>query len=195
MVGNTSAISPAAEASSAPAGVNQPTSTHSSPSTRGSWPSGSTARKKCVSKRISTTAGVIQRENPTSSEGSSMSMLASSRSSRTAAARWASSPAPSTVSTAPPGNTHTPPMNLAFGVRRTSSTSSASAPPRSTITLAAWRGRAGAPVFSLVPGSTPAGAAGPPGGAAGPPAGAAGPPPVAGPADGSLSVSSFERIG
>ena len=137
MVGNTSSISPACEDSSAPAGVNQPTSTHSSPSTRGSCPSGSTARKKWVSKRIVTTAGVIQRENLISSDGSEISMLASSCSSRTAAARWASSPDPSTSSTAPPGNTHTPPMNLAFGVRRTSSTSSISAPPRSRITLAA----------------------------------------------------------
>ena len=69
MVGKTSSISPAFEDSSAPAGVNQPTSTHSSPSTRGSCPSGSTARKKWVSKRIVTTAGVIQRENLTSSDG------------------------------------------------------------------------------------------------------------------------------
>src|SRR6185436_17502768 len=47
-------------------GANQPQSTHSSPSTRGSWPAGAGARKKCVSNRILTSGGVIQRENLTS---------------------------------------------------------------------------------------------------------------------------------
>ena len=46
IVGKTSWISPSRCASSAAAGVNQPRSTHSSPSIRGSWPAGSAARKK-----------------------------------------------------------------------------------------------------------------------------------------------------
>ena len=87
-------------------GANQPQSTHSSPSTRGSWPAGAGARKKCVSKRILTSGGVIQRENFTSASGSSSAIAASSCSSRTAAIRWAASPSPSVVSTAPPGKTH-----------------------------------------------------------------------------------------
>jgi hypothetical protein len=71
IVGKTSWISPVLLASRAADGVNQPRSTHSSPSTRGSWRGGSSARKKCVSKRIWTSAGVIQRENLTSAAGSS----------------------------------------------------------------------------------------------------------------------------
>ena len=39
----------------------------------------------------------------------------------------------------------TPPMNRAFGVRCTSSTSSVSAPPRRRITVAAWRGTVSPP--------------------------------------------------
>ena len=97
-----------------------------------------------MSKRIRTWAGVIQRENFTSAPGSSSSIAASSRSSRIAAARWAPSPSPSSASTAPPGNTHTPPMKRACGVRLTSSTSSCS-PPRSRITVAACRGGVAGP--------------------------------------------------
>ena len=36
-------------------------------------------------------------------------------------------------------------MNRAAGLRRSSSTSSASAPPRTTMTVAAWRGSVGGP--------------------------------------------------
>src|SRR5256714_534500 len=42
-------------------------------------------------------------------------------------------------------------MNRASGVRLTSSTSSAAPPPRSRITLAAWRGRTGVPGLSVSP--------------------------------------------
>ena len=111
-----------------------------------SCPSGSAARKKWVSKRITTSAGVIQRENFTSASGSATTMPASSSSSRTAATRCAASPSPSLASTAPPGKTHTPPMKRACGVRLTSRTSSASAPPRSRMTVAAWRGTVSSPV-------------------------------------------------
>jgi len=73
---------------------------------------------------------------------------ASSSSSRTAACRWAASPSPSWASTAPPGKTQTPAMKRAAWVRRTRSTSSASVPPRSRTTVAAWRGTTSSPVLS-----------------------------------------------
>ena len=98
-----------------------------------------------MSKRIFTTAGVIQREKRTIAAGSGSTMPASSATSRTPAIRCASSPSPSATSTAPPGNTHAPPMNFCAGLRLTSSTSSPSAPPRSRITVAAWRGTVGSP--------------------------------------------------
>ena len=44
-------------------------------------------------------------------------------------------------------------MKRAFGVRCTSSTSSASAPPRSRITVAAWRGTVSSPGLSSSPGA------------------------------------------
>ena len=107
-----------------------------------------------MSKRICTSAGVIQRENFTSSAGVSSMIAASSLSSRTAATRCAASPSPSSASTAPPGNTHTPPMNRALGVRLTSSTSSSLLAPAEHLAcavaqqdhargLARRRGRAG----------------------------------------------------
>ena len=68
-------------------------------------PAGARARKKCVSKRIAICSGVIQRLYFTSSPASMPPTPASSASSRTAAARWAASPSPSSASTAPPGKT------------------------------------------------------------------------------------------
>ena len=79
-----------------------------------------------------------------------MTTPASSSTSRTPATRW-SSPA----STAPPGNTHAPPMKRCSGLRLTSSTSSVSAPPRSTITVAAWRGRVAGAEVELLAGAWP----------------------------------------
>jgi rubredoxin len=106
-----------------------------------------------VSKRIDTSSGVIQREKSASAAGSSTAMPASSCSSRTAAARCGASFSASVASTAPPGNTHTPPMKRAFGVRLTSRISRASAPPRRRITPAAWRGATTSPLsFSVSPG-------------------------------------------
>ena len=47
-------------------------------------------------------------------------------------------------------------MKRAFGVRCTISTSSRSAPPRRTTTVAAWRGAVGSPLsLRIVPGSGP----------------------------------------
>ena len=89
IVGNTSWSSPRRPASSAAAGVCQPSATISPPSGRGSWPGGAGARKKWVSKRIRICAGVIQRENRTSAAGSGSVSPASSATSRTAAARCA----------------------------------------------------------------------------------------------------------
>ena len=106
MVGNTSTISPVPWASSAAWGVNQPWSTPSSPSTRGSCPAGIATRKKWVSKRVRTCAGVIQRENSTRSALSASSIPASSRSSRAAAVRRApasTSPSGGTGDGDPPG--------------------------------------------------------------------------------------------
>ena len=102
-----------------------------------------------MSNRILTCGGVIQREKSSSAAGSGSSMPASSATSRTPATRWSSPP-----STAPPGNTQAPPMKRASGLRRTSRTSSRSAPPRSTITVAAWRGSVTSPVFSSSPDAT-----------------------------------------
>ena len=93
-----------------------------------------------MSKRIVTSGGVIQRANGTSAAGSGSVIADLLLDLAHAAARWAASPSPSCASTAPPGNTHAPPMKRAFGVRWTSRTSSRSAPPRSTMTVAAWRG-------------------------------------------------------
>ena len=60
------------------------------------------------------------------------------------------------VATAPPGNTHAPPMKRALGVRWASSTSSRSAPPRTTRTVAACRGVVATPLsLRIVPGSGP----------------------------------------
>ena len=59
---------------------------------------------------------------------------------------------PRPASTAPPGKTQAPPMKRCAGLRLTSRTSSVSAPPRSTITVAAWRGVVAAPVLSSSPG-------------------------------------------
>ena len=67
-----------------------------------------------MSKRIETSGGVIQRANATSAAGSGSVIATSSKTSRTAAARCATSPSPSCASTAPPGKTHAPPMNRAF---------------------------------------------------------------------------------
>ena len=53
-------------------------------------------------------------------------------------------------STAPPGNTHAPPMKREAGLRCTSSTSSRAALPRSRITVAAGRGTVTSPVCSAV---------------------------------------------
>ena len=108
-----------------------------------------------MSKRIETIAGVIQREKRTSAPGSGSTIAASSSTSRTPAARCAASPVPSPASTAPPGNTQAPPMKRCAGLRLTSSTSSCSEPPRSTITVAAWRGLTGSPALSSAPGSRP----------------------------------------
>ena len=69
-----------------------------------------------MSKRIFTSGGVIQRANGTSASGSGSAMPPPPATSRTPAARCAASPSPSSASTAPPGNTHAPPMNRAFGV-------------------------------------------------------------------------------
>ena len=155
IVGKTSSSSPRPCASSAPAGVCQPRSTISPPSTRGSWSGGARARKKWVSKRILICGGVIQRENFTSAAGSGSRSPDSSSTSRTAATRCDASPSPSCASTAPPGNTQTPPMKRAPGLRRSSSTSRPASSPRSTITLAAWRGSAGAPVLNSSSGAGP----------------------------------------
>ncbi len=62
MVGKTSRISPARCASSAPAGVNQPSSTHSSPSTRGSWPGGGGEEEVGVEARADDGGGDPARE-------------------------------------------------------------------------------------------------------------------------------------
>ena len=80
--------------------------------------------------------GVIQRANGTSASGSGSTTPVSSTTSRTAAARWVSSP-----SVEPPGKTQAPPMKRAFGVRRQSSTSMRCVPPRSRITVADGAGR------------------------------------------------------
>ena len=86
---------------------------------------GARARKNQASKRLETTSGVIQRENSTNSSSPASSIPASSASSRTAQALYPASSSPSSGSTAPPGNTHTPGMNLALSARFSSSTSSA----------------------------------------------------------------------
>ena len=101
-----------------------------------------------MSKRIRTSSGVIQRANFTSAPGSGSAIPTSSATSRTPATRWSSS-----GSTAPPGNTQAPPMKRCAGLRLASSTSSASSPPRSRITVAAWRGVVGEPVLSVSPGA------------------------------------------
>ena len=90
-----------------------------------------------------TSGGVIQRANATSAAGIGQRDpdLLLDLAHRGRAVR--ASPSPSWASTAPPGNTHAPPMNRAFGVRWTSSTSSRSAPPRRTTTVAACRGVGG----------------------------------------------------
>ena len=112
-----------------------------------------------MSKRIAICAGVIQRLNGISAAGSGSARPASSATSRIAAARWAASApgpaaaAPSAGSTAPPGKTQAPPMKRAAGFRRSSRTSSAASPPRSTITVAAWRGSTGGPSVSSSPGA------------------------------------------
>ena len=105
-----------------------------------------------MSKRIFTSAGVIQRLHGTRSSGAASVTAASSSSSRSAAARLATSPSPSVVSTAPPGKTHAPPMNREAGLRLMSRTSSFSAPPRSSRTVAAGLGLVTSPVFSSSPG-------------------------------------------
>src|SRR3954452_17079074 len=53
--------------------------------------------------------------------------------------------------TAPPGNTHAPPMKRASGLRRTSSTSGPSGASRRTITDAAGRAGVSGPSFSSSP--------------------------------------------
>ena len=78
---------------------------------------------------------------------------ASSRSSRTAAARCARSSSPSACSTAPPGNTHTPPMKRALGLRLTSSSSRPSLVRRAAGSR--WRPGAGSWVFGARPRCTP----------------------------------------
>ena len=90
-----------------------------------------------MSKRILAWAGVIQRENGVRTSGPVDPDPASSWSSRSAAARSAVLALALAGSTAPPGNTQAPPMNRDSGLRRTSSTSSSAAPPRSRITVAA----------------------------------------------------------
>ena len=67
----------------------------STPSGFGGVWAGARARKNQASKRVETTSGVIQRENSTSSSPAGSSIPASSASSRTAQARWPSSPSPS----------------------------------------------------------------------------------------------------
>ena len=157
MVGNTSSISPAFEDSRAPAGVNQPTSTHSSPSTLGSWPSGRTARKKWVSKRIVTTAGVIQRENLISSDGFASSMLglllqlADGR--RAVGLVAGSLDLVHCASGEHPHSAHEPGLRGAPHKQHFEALATAAQQDHARCLA----GRTGAPVLSVVPGSTPGG--------------------------------------
>ncbi len=109
-----------------------------------------------MSKRIVTSGGVIQRANGDERgrvRQRDLDLLFDLAHGRRA---MRPSPSPSCASTAPPGKTQAPPMNRAFGVRWTISTSRRSAPPRRTTTVAACRGAVGSPLsLRIVPGSGP----------------------------------------
>ena len=156
IVGKTSTISSARWASSAAGGVNQPRSTHSSPSTCGSWPCGSAARKKWVSKRILH----LRRRDPARELDELVRVVERDRgllaqlAHRGARGARSSPVALGSASTAPPGNTHTPPMKRAL--RR----SPARAAPRALVAaaqqdhgrrLARRRGRAGVVLLARSP--------------------------------------------
>ena len=102
--------------------------------------------KNQVSKRITTSAGVIQRDQWTTGWPAGRRTPASSSSSRTAAAAWSAS----SEWTAPPGNTQAPPMKRCSGFRCTSSTSGPSAVSRRTTIDAAWRGSVTSPSIPLL---------------------------------------------
>ena len=113
IVGKTSSSSPRAWASRAAAAANQPRSTISSPSGAAPGRRAPAARKKCVSKRIGTCARRDparerdERRRVGQHEPGLLADLAHG------GARCAASPSPSPASTAPPGNTHAPPMKRA----------------------------------------------------------------------------------
>ena len=114
---------------------------------------GREARKNQVSKRILTSAGVIQRENGMSSAGSGErdpGLLRELAHGRRAQAR--PRPRPRRRSTAPPGKTQAPPMKRASGCAGRAAPRARPRRPASRITVAAGRGTVSSPGFSSSPG-------------------------------------------